>query len=83
MMAVPRVLTKEQAGIACDRVGIDKRTEEVLNGRPNGLKRSGTNRGSTRRTIKAMCQRSQEEEVHELLEGMSKVNPKQNFLKEQ
>jgi len=27
--------------------------------------------------------KSQEEEVHELLEGMSKVNPKQNFLKEQ
>jgi hypothetical protein len=47
MVAVPRVLTKEQAGIACDRVGIDKRTEEVLNGRPNGLPRSCTNRGST------------------------------------
>jgi len=47
MVAVPRVLTKEQAGIACDRVGIDKRTEEVLNGRPNGLPRSGTNRGGT------------------------------------
>ena len=47
MMAVPRVLTKEQAGIACDQVGIDKRTQEVLNGRPNGLPRSGTNRGGT------------------------------------